>query len=753
MNTKIILLLTFFFACMSFSFGQKNKIEKDTIQNSSVKRESTPNMMLNASSDNGPRQINIGLPLGTYGATITEDGLLASYDLNGQMATKLWRQDGSFQRVGGLSLTKTAILYGDVSIAADSKTNDGTETLQGKVGFTTNTFGLLRGNVSVSGPLQNNWYYAVNAYLNMDPGTVRSDINRYLDQTQRYKAVLAKKYGESNKVGLRFRYIDSKSVQNRQTPYIYRSNGKVDALPGLDIGKVAYGDKYKTVTIINPLTGKEEVLDKLDDTGSNTYSLDIFGKNALDNKLTLDYILRYDYAKSGFYNTNNNKILTTDDLGANSRLIYTDNNNEQVYTGYYQNVMGIASPKTKYQTLQSRIELGREGVHHKWTLGLNAQYYNVDKAMRSTYSYLQEVANNPRILVRQNYNGTEWVNANNANNDGLWNMNGSFQYYDGSEIKAAIYAIDSWNITEKLNAEISTRLELHSIDGNWCPSEKRNTSPDNTWVSGETEDVSKSWFNKNFSLNLTYKLNSKFGFTAEANYFELGGNLSSYSGADDPQIKQSRIPYFSGGIYFNNPYVSLVSKVSHIQRDNINLNTNFSNDAGQSMKKTINYGVKTLGWTTDAIIKPFKGFQLHLLLTLQNPKYENFVFDVYGQEYNFNDNSVRSVSKTIIEIDPSYSWNKFRVWASARYFSKEQANFPNTLIFAGRWETFAGFDYRYNKNINFSVNAVNLLNQSGAQGNIAGSHTIMDGTSYYDKPLTGTYIRPFTIEFKTNIKF
>lgn len=753
MNTKSFLTLMFILFGITSSFAQKNKAVKDTIQNASVKRESSPNMMLNASNDNGPRQINIGLPLGTYGATITEDGLLASFDLNGQMATKLWRQDGSFQKVGGLSLTKTAILYGDVSVAADSKTNDGTETLQGKVGFTTNTYGLLRGNVGVSGPLKNNWFYSVNAYLNMDPGTVRSDINRYLDQTQRYKAVLLKQYGKNNKIGLRFRYTDSKSAQNRQTPYIYRSNGKVDALPGLDIGKVAYVDRYKNVTIINPLTGKEEVLDKLDDAGSNTYSVDLFGKNSFANKLTLDYTLRYDHAMSGFYNTNNNKIFTTDDLGANSRIIYTDNDNQQIYTGYYQNVMGIASPKTKYQTLQTRVELGRKGTKHTWTVGLNAQYYNVDKAIRSTYSYLQEVANNPRILVRQNYNGTEWVNANNANSDGLWNMNGSYQYYDGSEVKAAIYAIDSWNITDKLNAELSTRLELHNIDGNWSPNEKRKASPDKTWLSGETEKISKNWLNKNFSLNLTYKLNSKFGLTAEANYFELGGNLSAYSGADDPQIKQSKIPYFSGGIYFNNPYISLVSKVSHIQRDNINLNTNFSNDAGQSMKKTVNYGVKTLGWTTDAIIKPFKGFQLHMLLTLQNPKYENFAFDVYEQEYNFNGNTVRSVSKTIIEIDPSYSWRKFKVWASARYFSKEQANFPNTLIFAGRWETFAGFDYRYNKSVNFSINAVNLLNQSGAQGNIAGSHTIMDGASYYDKPLTGTYIRPFTIEFKTNIRF
>lgn len=95
------------------------------------------------------------------------------------------------------------------------------------------------------------------------------------------------------------------------------------------------------------------------------------------------------------------------------------------------------------------------------------------------------------------------------------------------------------------------------------------------------------------------------------------------------------------------------------------------------------------------------------------------------------------------------------MWASARYFSKEFANYPNTLVFAGRWETFAGINYKYDKNIDFSLSAVNLLNQSGAQGSISGTNTTTaeQAVALYDKPLAGTYIRPFTIEFKTRIQF
>ena len=53
------------------------------------------------------------------------------------------------------------------------------------------------------------------------------------------------------------------------------------------------------------------------------------------------------------------------------------------------------------------------------------------------------------------------------------------------------------------------------------------------------------------------------------------------------------------------------------------------------------------------------------------------------------------------------------------------------------------------------MNVVNLLNQTGAQGSIAGANTITEeaASQYYDKPLSGTFIRPFTLEFKTVVKF
>ncbi len=735
----------------------QNKTDKGNDGYAVPKQETASNVMLNASSDDGPRSINMGLPLGTKGTTVSENGLLVSYDPEAQKPSQAWRSDGSFSKVSSLSLLQTAIQYGEICASVASYTETGGDKFKGNVGFTTNSFGLLRGNLTLSGPVKNGWYYALNGFINLDPSNARSDISRSLDKTYILKGSIKKVYdGGKGEIGLRLKYDNSQNVIDLKTPYFYRSDGTVDALPGLKIGSVAYSPRYSDITIVDPLTGEKKTENVMKASGSETFALELFGKNAFAKGYNLNYVLRYNHANSGMYSPNFNDIITTSNYDANTRFIYADNANEQVYTGYVQRGMGSIMPKSVKQMVQARIELSKNFNTHEMTLGFNPQYYRADHVNRATFSYLQEVANNPRQLILQTWNETTgaWENANNADEYGQWNYNGSMQYYDGHETKVALYFSDNWDISRKLNLEYGFRLENHYFCGDWYSSAQRSEAPSRTWVSGNTDKISRNFFNKDIYAILTYKIARTWGVMAEGSYFEKGGNLSAYSGADDPQLKQSHTPYIAGGVYFNHPLVSLISKVSKIEMSNIGVNGTFNNEeTGESMKQSFNYDVKTLGWTTDAIIKPFKGFNLHLLLTIQNPQYKKFEFEVYGKKYDYAGKTLRSISKTLIEIDPSYTWSKFKAWASARYFSKEAANYPNTIYFASRWETFAGFDYKYNKSVNFSINVVNLLNQTGAQGTVSGGNTIMDGSKYYDKVLSGTYIRPFTVEFKTSVKF
>lgn len=210
--------------------------------------------------------------------------------------------------------------------------------------------------------------------------------------------------------------------------------------------------------------------------------------------------------------------------------------------------------------------------------------------------------------------------------------------------------------------------------------------------------------------------------------------------------------------------INIVSKATYIQRDEYRGTVNFTSPVTANFQRaSVSYDIQTLGWTTDIVATPFKNFNLHMLLTLQAPKYKNYsgTVDFGGGEtidYNYDDKIVNGVSKVLIEIDPSYQWNNLRVWASARYFSKQYANLTNSLAFKGRWETFAGANYSVNKNLDLSVSFVNLLNQRGAQGSISGTDLMTEEQAKQmigsdGAILSGTYIRPFTAELGVKFRF
>lgn len=775
MNKKL------FFRALSVSFicsiGMSGAIaqeaaKKDTAKVIVPQAGKTTNVMLNASADNGPRSVNIGLPASVGGTVVLENGLPVTYDFMGQLPTRVWRQDNGIAKFGVLNVAETALLASDVGVSVSTWTNRGTEKTQGAVGFSTNLFGLLRGDVTISGPIKNGWYYSATAFVNMDPGTFRSNIATFTDNTQILKGVLNKKYSRGQ-IGIQYKFAYSENINTKQSPYIYHKDGKVDKLSGFRIGRDAYLEQSGRIHAIDPLTGKEVDWDAMSDGGSVSHVIDLMGDHKFGNGSVLDYTVRYQYANSGMYNpyytaigTGVNKNTPEAELKHGQKSYYYVDNPEAPYNGYVQNSMMIFSPKSVKNTVMARFELSKKSDKHHWTVGFHNWYYNTDKATSATYSHQFEVSPNPKALGYDQWQmdlddnkkpiaGTgKWVKK--TDKYGNSSYNNAMQYYDGLDNRMALVAMDKWNISDKFLANGGTRIEWQHIDGNWYDAAARKAGGTN-WVSGQTTDVNKDWWNFSVTANVTYKAFKNLGFLADAYYIQQAGKLSSYAGADDPNIEKCEIPGFSAGMYFNHPLISLVSKFTMIKRTNFKNNSTFNDPiTGAVDKKTISYDVSTMGWTTDVLFTPFKGFNLHFLLTLQNPKYKNYAFTTsWGQEVNNSDNVARSVSKTIIEIDPSYSFGKFKVWGSARYFSKEYANYPNTLIFAGRWETFAGLDFKYDKNINFSISAVNLLNQSGAQGSISGTNTTTaeQAVALYDKPLSGTYIRPFTIEFKTKIKF
>lgn len=724
MKTHLKYVLMLALAASGTGVHAQDSQQRDSI-NTSAGQSGDRNVMLNAESANaGPRNVNIGLPASVGGTTVLENGLPVVFFYWPEMPYKAWRTDAMINNVELLNLGQTAIHVGDIGFSVSSFDNLGTDKFQGSISLNSNHFGLLNGTANISGPLsKNGWKYSVGAFVNFDPGTYNAgNYERYYgDQTQMYKAALTKDYSFANCAGsftALYKFVDTKSIgRNQYAPYIYHLDGSVSEIEGFKIGGDSYmaGQKFN---VMDAATGQLVERDALKDYGTTSHTLDLIGKNRFDNGLNFNYTVRLHSSKSGHY--------TPVMAGTNVE-------------GTRQDVMILGSRRTPIKALTGVFELGRKSGRHEWKVGLDQWLYDIDGFVTEGVVYSQNIGADPQVI-----DGSE--------------RGYRYEYHNGTENKTALFVTDKWDLSNAVTLNAGARFEYIALRGDYI--NNNDIASDRPYLSSPKTDIRKDWFRKVFMIDGVYKITKRFGLLAEASYNELYGHLENYSAGNEPNLKRSSVPGGGFGIYYNHPLFSVVSKATYITRNEYRETINFNSSAGEVSRPTVSYDIETLGWTTDVVTTPFKNFNLHVLFTLQSPKYKNYSGTVNFEsgesaDFNFSDNIVKGVSKVLIEIDPSYQWNNLRIWASARYFSKEYANLTNSLTFKGRWETFAGLNYKLGKNLEFSATVVNLLNQRGAKGSISGAdlYTEEEAANMEGRILSGTYIRPFTVEFGMKYRF
>jgi hypothetical protein len=758
MKTNTICLIITLFA---FGTGHLSAQEDKAASDTTKIKKGDRNVMLNAANNTGPREVNVGLPATVGGTTILENGLPVVYFFWPELPSKAWRQDATINGAKLLDLGQTAIHAGEVGFSLSTFDNLGTDALKVKGALNSNHFGLMRGDINLSGPIgHKGTKFSVGAYGSFDPGTFKpSEISRYFaDKTQLYKAALTQDYKSSSlngSVSVFYKYANVQGISNLFSPFIYGENGKVKKVKGFDIGRDSYIERSGKLMLKDAFTEEFAERDILKDYGSESHTVDLISNNKLSNNLKLNFILRYHQARTGMYTP----VMTgTSEIDATQeKYVYADNTSEE-YTGdNVQGVMILASKKTPLTTVTSKVEVGKKSGNHDWNIGLNQWYFSNDRFATESIQYYQEVAANPRKLVHYTKDDAgDWSTS--ANEYGDYNVNSSMEYYNGTETKTALYISDKWDVNHLLTLNLGSRITFNELNGDY---QKKQTGVDNL-NEGKTP-INHRWWLKVFMAGATYKVTDKFGLLGDAIYNEGGEHLNKYSAGSDPKLKVSKTPSASIGVYFNHPLVSIVSKATFISKDQYRTTVNFSNpdNSGQVVRVVAKYKIETIGWTTDILATPVKNFALHLLVTVQSPKYKNFSGDVdFGsgqvEEYNFTDKTVTGVSKYLMEIDPSYTWKGFKIWSSARYFSKQYFNKPNTLYMAGHWETFAGANYQISKNLGVNVTFVNLLNQSGASGSIPDGDLVTTAEAATEKigtVMAGSYIRPFTAEFGLKYQF
>lgn len=740
--SKIVLITV----CMPISCPLWAQSISDTTHISS-KEEKNRNIMLNASDASKPREVSIGLPSSVGGTDIFEDGLPVVYYFWPHMANTHWRGGVAYEKSPLMKLSETALTGGSVGYAINSFSRPGGEKFEGRIDYTANHFGMQKVDMNIVGPLSKGWDYSGSIFQNFDPGSNNLKYVKYHDRTQIYKAGLTKRWNEGKgTASLFYKYSQSETPSDNNGPFYYAGDGKVRKMPGFRLGHDSYMPADGKFQYMDVRTGGLKTTN-FRDMGYNE-AHDVLFKVAynFNNGMQLDVTSKFSRANVFFGNTG---LSGLDEVTTESGYTRTDGT---PFAGAIQNRY-IMLYDGEVSDALTTAELTGGARNHNWRLGLN-QWYNHSALTTATSTMAHEVKAEPERLA---YNGKEF-----------WGLNTGAEYYDGQENKLALYFSDDWTIGRKLNINYGLRLEYYHIDGKACfnlnEDMTNNSRTENFNL--QREGVRKTpfrhnWLNPIATLNVNYNLFKGFGLTGDYLFNRQRPRLEDFAGQDSPALNPVDVHLGRFGVFYKNNWLNLVSSLSYIRKTNYKSRVQFTraiNEVSETQTKAVMYDIATLGWTTDAVVTPFKGFSCHLLFTWQQPQYKDFkttlrFSDGSGQTYDFSNKTVTEVSQVLAEIDPSYQSGDWRFWLSFRYFGRQYANKPNSIYFNGRWETFGGVDYKVNKYLTLNANVVNILNQSGAQGSISAADLVEDASQYRNYLMAGSFIRPFTLELGAKIVF
>lgn len=756
--------LTIIVSTFVLTTNAQEKTESPTSDNK--KEEGNRNVMLNAASANGPREIQIGLP--SADVNVLENGLPVTYATNPHSVNSNWRSDASLSHTGLLKISETAITTGNIGYAVNSFTQMGQKGFHGTFNYKSNHYGLQEFSFNINGDMGHDWYYSASMYQDFDPGTFKLKSSTYQDRTQIYKAALTKYYNNHRgEFTAMYHYSNSHpgyTYATQSAPFIYVGDGSVREYGNFKLGTTSYLPEDGTMVYRDMRTGELKQTNLYDASANHSSEISLMNTYKWDNGLTWKAIARYDHARGALvYQTPMSLI----NVKGNSDYNYMQQNIDgsySAYTGnYVQTRMSCLNSGTKDELLFTS-ELSKKLRNSTFRLGINEWYYHIDY-MSCTTMYDQSVPEDGSYAKR--------VYEANQHSYYFYDYNkNASEYYKGYENKAAVYFTHDWDITPKLNLYYGARLEWQKLNGENAAVTNANgnymgrftdyyigaTAADGTKI--VPTKLNYNWFNYDFTAAATYKLTDKFGFTGDFTYIVQHPKFENFASATLPNTEKISVPLGRVGIYYNNPWLSLTSLFSYISKTNNNSTLNLQHN-GEIMAAPLTYDIQTIGWTTDVVAHPLKGFDLHFLFTYQKPTYKKYetsitFSDGYVGNINATGNIVAEVPQVLIEFDPSYMLTKnLKIWTSFRYFSKTYANINEAYYFNGHWETFGGLNWQVNKKLALGCTVVNFLNQTGAKGSIAGAELITkdEAKDIKNTLMTGSYLRPFTVEFTASVKF
>ena len=714
-------------------------------------RRNRQNVMLNASSTSQPRLISLGMP--QWGTQIMEDGQPASMYCDFFPGYWSWHNGLGTESFQLTTLDESALELCVAGYFASTRSKTGADKLSAGVDYTANIYGRNAIEVGVATPLGKGWGLSLDVFQDFDPGSNHLDAS-YLQQRIRfYKAATSKSFADGRGIfKATYSFMNTYSFNDSYGPFIFVGDGSVKEYGGFRLGRDQYLPSTTHFGYEDVKTGEMMSRSFANDCSIRMHTASASLAYTFAGGVTLEAITRI---KAGGCD------LAEPSLGGISRAALSDGYTFMDGSPFAGNLQTrfLMFHDASYFDSMTTLRLKASSGRHHWTIGANIWIASgADNVSTSNFAY--EVTASPRALQ---YNDQTYY----AHNIGA-------QYFDGSQKRFALFARDSWNISERFNLRAGLRLEYDAIRGdaanNLDGSEYNNRFTGWSLASpgvGTTPIVADN-FNWAVAAVATWRISDRLSLEADAIALQQHSELWQYGDADLPSQLPIRTVIFRAGVNFKNEWIDLQSMITYIRKANNYASAFWTHELTSAIgdypigyPETLyvpsRYGMDAIGWTTDVLLTPFKGFTFHGLLTLRDPRYRDYSFsprfsDGYTETYDFSAKSITGTSKAEIELEPSYQTERWRFWLSIRYYGRQYINITNSLWLKSRWETFGGVDFKLSEKISLSASVVNFLCQTGASAGMQAASLATDPSPFTNYLTSGTYIRPFTLEFGAKIR-
>jgi iron complex outermembrane recepter protein len=720
-----------------------------------------------------------GIPTDDGLALFQQDGLPLFHEINGFFfrGDTLERYDLMTERVEVVRGGPAPIYASQAAAIINSVTVSGSDAPEGKAQVTYGTTGLYRLDFRQSGPLGNRTYYAVGGFVrrndgyrdngfpndrggqirgnikhDLDNGSIRASVNFMDDHNVFYlpipiadprnPSVSLDKYidyfdGTMNSPALRnvnIRYLDGAGALQTQNRDL--ANGRhmqygnfglqyegdfndwlVSFKGGYTKGKLNFDAFYSTS---NPADGTTFA------NGFLTPARTAFGAN-------VDHL---GYAIAGTNGTQGYNPAA--DSGLVMQGQYRDASSD-FYSG-----QGDLSVTRKF-------EIGPGS--HDVKAGIYGSKYS--QANFSVYQdYLVQVKGKPATLDLIAYSSAGAV-LGSVTQNGVLHDTTTLNQGKVDSTMYAVYANDTWDITNGLRLDAGVRHERYNFNGYALLTTQANLGDTTTLAddttrrfTGATQQHTLSPSITNWTVGLNYDFTSHFGSYVRASHLEVPP-AATVASSVNPVILTTKADQYEVGLKasFSRSYLYLTGFYTHFNPLNASF-VAFNPTTGRNDQAVPFYGdVIVKGVEADGVLGLTSWLSLNGSLTVQDPYYSNLTNTSGADPTQVNGNQIIREPKIFGNIRPTFSFdaggNHVEFYGRYEYTGKRYVDFFNQTALPA-YGTFGVGATATRGTWQFQVVGDNLTNAHGlTEGNTRTDTLAGQGTAnaIYGRPIFGRNFR------------